>query len=375
MTWARPAVVCSALAASALLVACGSGPAKPQPLPLAPIEAPLAVSSLWTQRIGGASFPLGVAVDNGVFTVASDDGTVLALDAASGREIWRGNAEGRLSAGVGSDGQRAAVVTRDGVLVVIEAGAVLWRQPVGARVTSVPLVAGGRVFVLGTDRSVHAFDAADGLKLWTVRRPGDPLTLTQGGVLMAFGNTLLAGQGPRLAALDADTGSVVWEVPLATPRGTNEVERLADLVAPASRHGDVVCARSFQAAVACVNAARGALLWTRAVGGTDGVAGDSDQLVAADAIDRVTAWRAGSGEVAWTQESLIHRGLGHPSVVGPSVLIGSVDGTVHVLSLASGRPVARLATDGSAVTAPPAISGNVALVTTRNGGLHAFRLP
>ena len=63
-------------------------------------------------------------------------------------------------------------------------------------------MAGERVFVVGVDRVVHAFDALDGRRLWTLQRPGDALTLSQGGVLRPFKDTLLAGQGPRLAGVD-----------------------------------------------------------------------------------------------------------------------------------------------------------------------------
>jgi outer membrane protein assembly factor BamB len=43
-------------------------------------------------------------------------------------------------------------------------------------VVTAPLVAGERVFVVGVDRSVQAFDAATGRLLWVMRRPGDALT-------------------------------------------------------------------------------------------------------------------------------------------------------------------------------------------------------
>src|SRR5205823_1854176 len=177
-------------------------------------------------------------------------------------------------AGVGSDGRFAAVVTRDGELVTLEAGRVLWRKPLALRITTAPLVAGERVFVLAGDRSLHAFDALDGTRLWEVRRPSDPLTLAQAGVLAPFKDTLLAGQGSRLAGLDPLNGDLRWEVPVGSPRGTNEVERLADLVAPAARVGDVICVRSFQASVGCVNPERGTLAWNKTVGGTDGIAAD-----------------------------------------------------------------------------------------------------
>ena len=107
------------------------------------------------------------------------------------------------------------------------------------RVATAPLVAGGRVFVLGVDRAIQAFDAGDGAKLWQVQRPGDPLTLSQTGVIAAFKNTLLAGQGPRMAGFDPVGPSLRWEVSLGSPRGANEVERLADLVGPVVRIGDL----------------------------------------------------------------------------------------------------------------------------------------
>ena len=156
--------------------------------------------------MGSVDFPLSVAVNGGVFTVASADGTVAALQADDGRELWRTDAGGRIVAGVGSDGRFAAVVTREGDLVVVEAGKQVWRKPVGTKVVTAPLVAGERVFVLGVDRRVMAFDALDGRKLWSVQRPGEPLTLAQGGVLAPFKNTLLVGQGPRLAGIDPLAG-------------------------------------------------------------------------------------------------------------------------------------------------------------------------
>ena len=365
--------VVAVLAAVAGLAACASGPDKAKPKPLEPLTPQIAGRQVWSQRIEGAQFPLSVAVNAGVFTLAGNDGSVLALQADSGRELWRANVGGKLGAGVGSDGRFAAVVTRDGELVAIEAGRVLWRKPLGVRATTAPLVAGERVFILGTDRSVQAFDVLDGRKLWSVQRPGDPLTLAQAGVISAFKDTLLAGQGARLAGLDPRDGSVRFDLALASPRGTNEVERLADLVAPMARVGDVVCARSFQAAVACVNAERGSLNWTKVTGGTQGVAADAQYVFGADGSDRMTAWRVGTGDVAWSSDKLMHRGLSAPLIVGQAVVFGDAEGTLHFLSRDKGEAMLRLPTDGSAILAAPVASGATMLVVTKAGGVFAFR--
>ena len=359
-----------------LLTAC-SGTPKPKPGPLEPLVPQIGGRMVWSARVDSVQFPLLVSVTGaagaGVFTVGGTDGTVLALQAETGAELWRANVGAKLSAGVGSDGRYVAVVTRDNELVTLEAGRVIWRQRLGARVATAPLVAGERVFVMSVDRVVQAFDAKEGFKLWTLQRPGEPLTLSQAGVVVAFKDTLLVGQGARLVGVDPMRGTVRWEVAIATPRGTNEVERLADLLAPAVRVGDMVCARAFQNAVGCADATRGTLAWTRNVGGNEGIGADEQYVVGADGSDRITAWRTGNGDVAWTSEKLLNRDLSPPLLVGSTVVFGDLEGNVHILSREDGRTLLRLTTDGSPVAAAPVRSGKTMLVVTRTGGLFAYR--
>lgn len=363
----RQLLACACLA----LTACAAD--KPEPKALEPFEPKIAGRMVWNQKINGVNFPLAIAVNAGAFTVAGDDGTVLALDSGTGHMLWRAEVGATLSAGVGSDGRFAAVVTRSGELVVLQAEKVLWRKELGVRVSSAPLVAGERVFVLAVDRSVHAFDVLDGRRLWTSKRPGDALTLAHAGALLPFQDTLLVGQGPRLAGFDPLKGSVRWEVALATPRGTNEVERLADLVGPVARVGKLICSRSFQSAVGCIDGERGTLLWTKNGGGTQGVAGDEQMVYGADASDRLSAWRITNGEIAWSSEGLLNRGLTAPLRAGKTVVYGDAQGLVHWLSTDKGEPQLRVSTDGSPIAATPVLAGTTMLVATRNGGLFAFR--
>jgi len=346
---------------------------KPKPKELEPIVAPITVRPAWNQSIGAVQFPLTVAVNGNVLTMAASDGGVVAVEADSGRAVWRADVGAKISAGVGSDGSIAAVVTRDGELVVLEGGRVKWKKVVGVRVATAPLVAGGRIFVLGVDRTIHAFDASDGIRLWQVQRPGDALTLSQTGVIVAFKNTLVAGQGPRMAGFDPVSSSLRWEAPLGSPRGANEVERLADLIGPVVRSGDLICARSFQAAVGCVDAQLGSVAWTKNVGGTDAISGDAELLFGADASDRINAWRTATGDVAWTSEALMFRGLGAPAAVAQSVVFGDSSGTLHWFSRAKGESQARIPTDGNPITTPPVSVGGLLIVVTRGGGVFAFR--
>jgi outer membrane protein assembly factor BamB len=234
-------------------------------------------------------------------------------------------------------------------------------------------VAGNRVFVLAADRSLSAFDAATGYRLWTQQRPGEPLILRQGGVLTAVGDTLVAGLSGRLVGFNPDNGVVRWEAPLASPRGTNDVERLVEIVGPTSRVGDSICARAFQATVGCVNAARGAVAWTQPANGSEGIHGDDTLLFGTESNGTVIAWRRADGSRAWSSERLQYRDLTAPLLLGRSVVIGDSTGLVHLLSREDAAPLNRLTTDGSAIAATPVVAGDTLVVVTRNGGVYGFR--
>lgn len=357
-----------------VLAACSSGPDKPKPAELGANAALITVRQAWVSRAGSVDFPLDLRVNGDVVTVAGSDGTVAAIEATTGRDIWRMRVATPLQAGVGSDGRTVAVVTRDNELVVIQAGQERWRERLPALTHTAPLVAGARVFVLLADRSIQAFDGQGGRRLWTYTRAGEQaLAVAQSGVLIAVGNTLVAGMSGRLVGLDPLAGTVRWETLLASPRGANDIERLVEPVGRVSRDGDVVCARAFQASVGCVNTARASVLWSRPANGAQGVHGDSALVVGTEADGKVLAWRRSDGEPVWTSDRLRFRGLGAPQVLGRSVAVGDAQGWLHFLSRQDGSLLTRVPTDGSAIVAGPVLAGNTLVVVTRNGGVFGFR--
>jgi outer membrane assembly lipoprotein YfgL len=361
-----------AVSATLVLGACSSVE-KPKPTPLEPLTARIAGKQVWRQSLGKPLPGMTVAVLGDRFMLASEDGRITSLDIGTGAVRSQLSVGTALSAGVGSDGRHAAVVTQNNELVVLDGQRVVWRTRLNSRVVTAPLVAGERVFIQAVDRSVLAFDVFDGRRLWTVGRSGEALSLAQPGVLLAYRNTLLVGMGARLLALDPLTGAVRADSTLASPRGTNEVERLADLVGPAARGGEVVCARAFQSSVTCLNAERNAVLWSRPQGGFEGLAIDAEFVAGADATDRISVWRRASGDVAWTSDRLRHRGLTAPLSVGSTLVFGDSEGWLHVLSHDRGEPLLRLPTDGSAIVVPLVRSGLTMLAVTRSGNVFAFR--
>ena len=360
------------LAAAVVLAGCAAGSPRPTPAELPPNVDLIGVRQAWHAKLAPIDFPLQVHTQGSQVLLATGEGTVTTLDARTGGVIGQVSAGAPLSAGVGSDGTVSAVVTRANQVVALEGGRELWRHRLPTQSYTAPLVAGGRVFVLGADRSLTALDGKSGAKLWSLQRPAEPLVLRQAGVLLAVGNTLVAGMAGRMVGINPDDGGVRWEAPIAAARGTNDVERLVDLVGPVSRQGSVVCARAFQTAIGCVDAADGTLRWSKPANGATGLAGDGQQLYGAEADGQVMAWRADTGERAWQTERLKWRQLTGPLVLGRSVVVGDSTGLVHLLSRQDGSALDRFATDGSGIAATPVAAGNTLVVVTRAGGVYGY---
>jgi outer membrane protein assembly factor BamB len=361
------------VASIAVLGACSSGGKRPDPAPLAANVPLIGVKQAWANRVGAIAAGAAPAVVGDTLVVAAADGTVAAIDTQSGRDLWRGAAGAPLATGAGTDGKLAAVITKGNEVVALEAGKELWRAKLPAQGFTAPLVAGARVFVLLGDRSVHAFDGATGRKLWAQQRPSEPLVLSKPGTILAVGDTLVVGLGGRLVGLNPNNGTARWEAPIASPRGTNDVERLVDLVGGTSRVGDVVCARAFQAAVGCVNATRGNLLWSRPANGAEGLHGDANLVFGTESDGKLIAWRRSDGQNAWQSDRLQYRSLSAPLAVGRSVVVGDSAGNLHMLSREDGSPLNRLTTDGSAIVGNPVLAGNTMVALTQSGGVFGFR--
>ena len=359
--------------AGLVLAACSSTPDKPKPAQLLPVQALMDVRQVWKSSVGSVDFPLAVRVVGERAFVADSAGTVVAIDGKTGADIWRTALATPLSAGVGGDGRFTAVVSSSNELIVLDGPKVAWRTHLGALTLTAPLVAGARVFALSADQTVIAFDAATGRQLWLQPHTGDPLVLGQSGLLMAVGDTLVVGQGGHVVGMNPNNGATRWDVPVAYSRGTNEVERLADVVAGFSRNGDQVCVRAFQYTVSCIDAQLGKLVWTKPANGAAGLGGSPDDIFAVEGDGRLLAFRRSDGLKRWEVDTLRYRRLSAPLAVGKAVVLGDDAGNLHFFSGLDASALNRVNPDGTALAVTPVMVGKTLLVVSHSGGIFAFR--
>lgn len=361
------------------LVACSSKSPKPQPAPLPVFKPTGEIRQLWKGSLSAlGDSMLQPAFSGGSVYASGRKGDITRFDAA-GRQVWRVRSEPGLSAGVGASDSSVVVANSEGLLVAHDAadGKQLWKISVGAEILAEPLLAGDLVVVRIGDSKLAAYSLADGSRKWVYQRAQAPLSLRSHAGMAVAGDLLIAGfPGGKLVALTLAVGVQRWEATVALPKGSNEIERLTDVIGEPVLLGDVACVAAFQGRVACVDRATGNLRWARDIPSAVGIAAAGGHVYVTDAEDSVFALDASTGATAWKQDKLSLRRVSRPLVVGDNLMVSDGMGYVYALSRNDGSFIASYRVDSSGVRAPllalpnaafaaQAVDGNVYALTLR----------
>ncbi len=362
-----------------LLAGCAAKGVEPSPLPefTPTVEARIA----WKASVGisGGFMFSPVVIENRV-CAASGKGRLTCYDGDRGRRQWSSQPGVTVSGGVGTAENMILIGTNKAeVLAYGPNGVLLWRSKVSTEVLSAPIGSGSTVVVRTGDSKVFGLDARDGRRLWEYESPPQSLVLRANPrMVIADGSAVIGGfPGGRLTKLDMRDGSLLWDIPIATPRGDNELERMVDIAGTPLLEEGVVCAVAFQGRIGCYDTQKGEQIWARSASSAGSIVADTRNLYYTEADGAVVAYDKGSGASIWRQEQLLHRRVTAPVVVGDWLVVGDYQGYVHVMSREDGAFVARMATDGSAIVTAPVAQQERAVVQTETGGLYviAFKRP
>ncbi|HQR04535.1 MAG: outer membrane protein assembly factor BamB [Proteobacteria bacterium] len=352
----------------------------PRTLPAALVEinAPSAQPRLlWKESIGKAgSYVLTPAVVGDAAFAASTDGSLARFD-GHGRQIWKISTGQTLSGGVGADGKLVVVGTAKGKVLAFDAdtGAPRWQAQASSEILAAPVLGEGTVVVRSGDAHLLALDPADGKIRWSYERPTPALGLrNNAGVIIASGGVLAGFPGGKLAVISLANGALIWESAVTVPRGSTELERVADIASEPVLKDHQVCAVAYQGRVACFEQNNGSAQWSREVSSIHGLDMDARFVFVSEDKGAVQAFDRSTGSSTWRQVKLANRRISRPLAVNGFVVVGDFQGYVHVLRRDDGAFAARISTDGSPIIADPVAYGRGFLVQTSDGGLYAYTL-
>lgn len=369
-------------AALAVLAGCSSlnpfSSSAPKPAELVDFRPSAELRAVWQADIGeSGQYVFQPAVVGDSVYAAAHDGDVARFE--GGRAVWRADADTPLSAGVGSDGRLAVVVSAAGEAIAYDAatGAERWRVPVGVEVLAPPAVNASLVVLRASDNRVIALNAANGARRWVYQRPNPPLALRSHAGLVLEGGVALGGfPGGKLVAINLSNGGLVFELSVASPRGATELERVADVAGTPVIGRREVCAVTYQGRAACFDIGEGSAnaVWSREFSSSVGMDRDTRFAVITDDRDAVQALDVYSGASVWKQDAMPRRTLSRPLIVGDFVAVGDGEGYVHLLRRDDGAFAARARADKSAITADLQPFGSGFVAQTRDGDVVAFEV-
>jgi uncharacterized protein YjbI with pentapeptide repeats/outer membrane protein assembly factor BamB len=306
------------------------------------------------------------AIANGIAYVATYDGHLDAVNAATGKKLWAwtlpvATVLRRLTAPA-TAGHMTYVGGDDGYLYAIGPdGKAAWNflAPDG---TSAPTVSDGVLYV--SAGSVYAFNAASGQQLWKANPTSSSGCSAQPAV--AGGGVYVSCDDGTLYALTAASGTTLWSY----SNGGN------NMMAPAVSGGAVYLADSTGAIVQAISTTTHAQLWSYTAGDRIGTApAVASGLVYVSSFDgNVYALNAATGAKAWSV------GIGTPSIPptsGPVVADGvayvtSSNEVVDALNAQTGATLWHYS-NGHTLQTEPVIANGMIYIGTGTGGLQAFR--
>lgn len=352
---------------------------KVKPAQLPTIQPRAELARLWQASIGNSGeYVFTPAVVGSQTFVAARDGALACLD--NGRQVWRINAGQVISGGVGANDKLVVVGTPKGEVLAFSAadGRLLWQSRASSEILAAPVVQGDLVTVRSGDARIYGFEAVDGKRRWAYQRTTPALALRSNVGMVVNDKAVFAGfPGGKLVAVARNNGAALWESAVAQPRGTTELERIADIASDPVVEGGAVCAVAYQGRVACFDVDNGRQLWARDVSSVAGLDIGNRAVYVTDDKGAVQAFDRNGGASLWKQEKLLMRGVTRPLVIGSRLAFADFEGYVHLLAEDDGAFVARQATDGSAIVAAPRKLGgtdDALVVQTKNGGVTALQI-
>lgn len=368
------------LACVLILTACSSSKnVDLEPVELTDIENEQDIDVKWSRGVGDGlseKFVLIQPAISGANIYAADyEGRVYGYNRTDGDKLWKQDLDEPLVGGVGMGIGHVFVSTEAGQLVALNAdsGDVLWRASVSSEVLSPAVGNGDVVVVQAQDGSVFAFDETSGKRRWRYDNTLPALTLRGTPAPVMAENLVFIGLASgKVEAFSASDGILQWEQRVAMAQGRSELDRVVDIDGTPIVSGGILYAASYQGRLMAINPGTGRPLWAKDESTYQGLASGLGYIYLVDDTDTVKAYDATSGQLVWSNNTLLRRHLSAPQAFGGYVAVADFEGYVHILNQTDGKIVARRKVDGDGVRAPMATADGVLYVLGNDGELEAL---
>ncbi|MTI05496.1 hypothetical protein E1180_08195 [Roseibium denhamense] len=313
--------------------------------------------------------------------VYKPNGEVVALSTAGGRQ-WTANLrpEGERDIGPGGgvtvSGGRVYVGTSYRELVALDAGSgrEVWRAELDTPARGAPVAGAGHVIVVTQSNEVYAINEADGTVAWTYAGIEETAGLLSAANPAIAGNRVIVPfSSGEIMSIDIKSGEPAWIDGVTRGFRTLALSGLADVSASPVVAGNTVYATGVSGRTVAVDVRTGQRRWDQDLGSVHTPVASGNALFMVDLDDRMVALDAASGETLWAtslprpEKKKRRRNWAGPILANGALVAFSSDGQLAIVDAASGNIMTTQRTNTDVFVTPIAAGGRVVVLTDKDG--------
>ena len=349
---------------------------KPNPLPKL-VQAKTLVP-VFSQSVSSTSkadpLRLRLDADNGVIFAVDPNGEVTAYQGK--QRLWQKKVSKLgLSSGIEAAEGLVVVGNKKGQLFALDqaTGEQKWTAQLSGAILSASLIQSGRVITVSNDDTVYAHDLATGQQVWTYNLPNVQFSLRGVATPVALDprTVLIASSNAYIYALDIISGVPRMQRRVAVSDGRSDIQRLNDLDGDPVVAGQFLVTTSYQGQVTVMDLASQQVVWSEDASSIQRPEVFNNTVYVAQADRKITAYSLTTGEQLWQNDSLLNRQLSNPVILGQDLVVGDLDGVLHLIDPTTGQLIGRSKTSGEVRTLR--VIDNQLYVATRKGALSIWQ--
>lgn len=290
---------------------------------------------LWQKKVSKDTLSSGVEAADGIVVVGSNKGQLIALDQQTGEQRWTAQLTGAILAP--------------------------------------SLVHAGRVITVTNDGTVYAHEVASGAQVWTYDLPNVQFSLRgmAAPVPLDARNVLIATSNAYIYAIDALSGVPKLQRRVAISDGRSDIQRLIDIDGDPVVAGQFIVTTSYQGQVTVFDLASQQVIWSEDASSIQRPEVIGNGVFVAQTDGKISAYEITTGQPLWENDQLLNRQLSNPVMLGTELVVGDLDGVLHLLDPSTGQIIGRAKTSGE--VRHLRVIDNQLYVSTRKGALSIWQ--
>lgn len=352
-----------------------------EPAPLPDFTEKASLQKEWSRSVGDGQGEfynkLVPAIEGNTIYACDLNGEVMAIDRLSGDKLWEKDLHHQVSGAISVSGSMLFIGTLKGKVVALDAntGKLIWSAKVPSEVLAPPISNGNVVVVQTQDDRVIGLDADTGKRLWISDNTPAVLTLRGTSAPLVTSDLAIAALSTgKVIALNVQNGTPVWQQKVTLPKGRSELERIVDIDGGMLLDGSTIYVVTYQGRLAALDVQSGEIIWQRDSSSYVGLGEGSGNVYVSMDSGVVEGVDTNSSSALWSNDQLLRRQLTAPAVISNYVAVGDFEGYVHLLSETDGQYVGRQKVDSDGLRVRSLVVDNWIYVFANNGDLVAYTI-